>query len=776
MVKKEKNKPKEKEISTKALLSSPRIREIIGVFFTFLSIFFFLSLYFYNAEDVCVFPQTEIKNCFGWLGAYTSYYTYIAIGKAGYFLPFLIFLWAIAMFRGKSIHRVYTRVIGIILILISSSIFLSLSKIVPPIDGMEPSMTGGIIGKLLVGNMVEPGPFIRFFGEKWGAYTTLSFIFLVGILLSTEILIMPTLRVIFKGIKLIGLLFLKFFRGIWRGTRLFWLNIRERWERKAVKKRAILPERPPRITSPLLKILKKKPETPIKSSQPVKEIPKEKEEDFDFSDTQAYQLPPLSLLKTPIEDKEDDDADIEAKAKILEATLKEFGVEAKIINTNKGPAVTSFELEPAPGVKVNKITALSDDIALALRAQSVRIVAPIPGKAAVGIEIPRKRQQLVFLKELLEGRGPEHQSKLLLCLGKDILGQPLFTDLAVMPHLLIAGTTGSGKTVCVNALISGMLFNTTPDELRFVMIDPKMVELASFGGIPHLAMPVITNAKKASLALKWLTREMDKRYEVLAKVGVRNIDAYNNMDKAIRKEKEAVNETEKPIKVFRTSPDIMPYIVVIIDELADLMLVAQDTVEESITRLAQLSRAVGLHLIIATQRPSVDVLTGIIKANLPYRISFQVSSKIDSRTVLDMNGADKLLGQGDMLFLPSGRSKPIRAQGVLVSDKSIERITNFWRRQKKSTLLRIGINPEEEINKIGTSADDDERDEIYKEAVKIIMESKYPSVSMLQRRLRIGYNRAARLVELMEGDGIVSPPQGPNKVRKLLTKDNVEME
>jgi S-DNA-T family DNA segregation ATPase FtsK/SpoIIIE len=390
-------------------------------------------------------------------------------------------------------------------------------------------------------------------------------------------------------------------------------------------------------------------------------------------------------------------------------------------------------------VKLNRIVALSDDIALAMKAQSVRILAPIPGKARVGVEVPNIQSSFVYLKEVIASTEfQKASSKLSLSLGKDISGHAVVTDLGDMPHLLIAGTTGSGKTVCVNSLILSLLFKCTPNELKMVMVDPKMVELAPFNGLPHLLCPVVTDAKKAAVALGWVVGEMEERYQLLAKVGARNIDAYNEKQESI------------------------PYIVVIIDELADLMMVSRDQIESAITRLAQLSRAVGIHLILATQRPSVDVITGVIKANFPSRISFKVASKVDSRTVLDANGADKLLGRGDMLFMRPGESKLIRAQGTLVKDKEIEKVVNFIKAQAEPIYDEEILKGQQKSHQ-GTA----EKDEMYEEAVRVIIESNQASVSILQRRLRLGYTRAARIIDTMELEGLVGPFEG-SKPRRIL--------
>ncbi|MCX5656915.1 MAG: DNA translocase FtsK, partial [Candidatus Omnitrophica bacterium] len=479
------------------------------------------------------------------------------------------------------------------------------------------------------------------------------------------------------------------------------------------------------------------------------------------SKPQDFKLPPLSLLDSPppIEERKIKE-DLEIISRILEDTLRDFSIEAKVVRVERGPVVTLYELQPAPGVKINKISSLSDDIALVMKASSVRVVAPLPGRGTVGVEVPNSTSTIVYLKELLESKEfSETKSRIAIALGKDIAGNTLISDLDDMPHLLIAGATGSGKTVCVNAIIMSLLSRSTPEELRLLLIDPKMVELAMFNGLPHLICPVVTDAKKTCSALGWLVEEMEARYRLLAKAGVRNIGAYNDKTESGFKlsEEEINNDETNTGSPHRFIPGKkLPYIVVLIDELADLMLVSSRDIEEAITRLAQLSRAVGIHLILATQRPSVDVVTGVIKANFPARISFQVASKVDSRTVLDMNGADKLLGKGDMLFLKPGTSKPVRAQGSLVSDKEIERTVAFLKSQAQPEYNE-GLLKEQEKRFSSFSL---EKDEMYDEAVKVIMESGQASASILQRRLRLGFTRAARLIDMMEDEGIVGPYRG----------------
>ncbi|MDD5026862.1 MAG: DNA translocase FtsK, partial [Candidatus Omnitrophica bacterium] len=453
-----------------------------------------------------------------------------------------------------------------------------------------------------------------------------------------------------------------------------------------------------------------------------------------------YHLPALDLLDSPppLEARQIK-GDLEASARILEETLEDFGISVKVTDIERGPVITRYELEPAPGVKVSRIESLGDDIALSMKAQSVRIIAPIPGKDRVGIEVPNTQSSLVYLQEMLASEPfQKAKSSLALALGKDIAGKTIVARLENMPHLLIAGTTGSGKTVCINALILSLLYRNSPADLKFVMIDPKMVELMPFNGLPHLLCPLVTEAKKAAAALNWVVNEMEERYRLLAKAGSRNIESYNEKEKKL------------------------PYIVVVVDEFADLMVVMPDQIETAVQRLAQLARAVGIHLILATQRPSVNVITGVIKANLPARLSFKVASKVDSRTVLDMNGADKLLGRGDMLFLNPGDEKPTRIQGALVSDKEIEKVVTFIKGQAEPVYNEDIVKEQQK-----TGLANGEKDELYDEAVKIIMESNQASVSILQRRMRLGYTRAARIIDMMEQEGLVGPYEG-SKPRRIL--------
>lgn len=463
-----------------------------------------------------------------------------------------------------------------------------------------------------------------------------------------------------------------------------------------------------------------------------------------------YELPPLHILRLPKQTDQSGEYElIHANAAKLERTFQSFGVKAKVTQVHLGPAVTKYEVHPDVGVKVSKIVSLSDDLALALAAKGIRIEAPIPGKSAIGIEVPNTEIAMVSLREVLEAKQNDRpDSKLLIGLGRDITGEAVLAELNKMPHLLVAGATGSGKSVCINGIITSILMRAKPHEVKLMMIDPKMVELNVYNGIPHLLAPVVTDAKKASQALKKVVNEMERRYELFSHTGTRNIEGYNDYIKRYNLE-----EGEKQ--------PLLPYIVVIVDELADLMMVASSDVEDSITRLAQMARAAGIHLIIATQRPSVDVITGVIKANIPSRIAFAVSSQTDSRTILDMGGAEKLLGRGDMLFLPVGESKPIRIQGAFLSDSEVEDTVEFVIGQQKAQYQQEMI-PED----IPESTAEVE-DELYEDAVNLILEMQTASVSMLQRRFRIGYTRAARLIDEMEARGVVGPYEG-SKPRVVL--------
>ncbi len=496
----------------------------------------------------------------------------------------------------------------------------------------------------------------------------------------------------------------------------------------------------------------------------VKAAPEEAEQTSDLGEVnlmstaeelenEEYQLPPIDLLDMPPQsDQSGEYAGIQKNAKKLEKTFQSFGVRAKVTQVHLGPAVTKYEVLPDTGVKVSKIVSLHDDLALALAARDIRIEAPIPGKSAIGIEVPNSEVAIVSLREVLESEeNNKPDAKLLFGLGRDVTGQAVMTQLNKMPHLLVAGSTGSGKSVCINGIITSIIMRAKPHEVKMMMIDPKMVELNVYNGIPHLLAPVVTDPRKAAQALKKIVSEMERRYELFSHTGTRNIEGYNEYVRVFNEE----NEEKHPK---------LPFIVVIVDELADLMMVASNEVEDAITRLAQMARAAGIHLIIATQRPSVNVITGVIKANIPSRIAFAVSSAIDSRTILDMGGAEKLLGRGDMLFLGAGQSKPVRVQGAFLSDSEVEKVVDFAIEQQKAQYQEDMIPTE-----VDETAIDEETDEIYDEAVQLVTEMQTASVSMLQRRFRVGYSRAARIIDQMEQRGVVGPYEG-SKPRTVLVQ------
>lgn len=475
-----------------------------------------------------------------------------------------------------------------------------------------------------------------------------------------------------------------------------------------------------------------------KSDNPSRSVPHWHPPDLSLLDS-VQQHAPIQDLETP---------------KLLEKVLLDFGVKAKVIRVTRGPVITRYELAPAPGVKISKIVNLADDIALGLAARDVRIEAPIPGKAAIGIEVPNKQARSVPFREVLETESfGQYPSKLKVALGKDIADQPIIADLVKMPHLLVAGATGSGKSVCITSIINSILFNATPDQVKFLLVDPKMVELNQYNGIPHLLAPVVVDPKKAASALKWIVKEMENRYELFAAAGVRDVDRYNKL---------------KSGDLSRASLDL-PYIVVIIDELADLMLVAPGEVEEAICRLAQMARAAGIHLVIATQRPSVDVITGVIKANIPSRISFAVSSQIDSRTILDATGAEKLLGRGDMLYSPLGVNKALRVQGCLVTDEEVNKIIAHWKSLGRPEYL----DPERLFAETTEKSDEGNGpdDALFFEAGQLFIRTGMASVSFLQRRLKLGYTRAARLMDMLEEQGVVGAFEGSKPRQVLITMD-----
>jgi S-DNA-T family DNA segregation ATPase FtsK/SpoIIIE len=692
-----------------------RLNEIRGVILVAIGLMILASLIRFDHLDLSIYtshPNIPPNNLLGIFGAYLGGIIVFLFGRlTSFIIPLFIIMLGIKFFRQKMPYLSIPRILGVLILLLSLSSLIGMFNLK---NQAAKFFYSGFLGAAI-------SNFITAYFKRLGGFIIFITFIILSLALVTEILISSL------------------FINLLSTTKSFLSPIfifRRREKPFAIRVKPSISEKP-RIDEKIVSAQPViKPKIQIKTKPSVLEV-KAKPQEIKIGD---YHLPALDLLDSPppLEARQIKE-DLEANARILEDTLEDFAIQAKVTDIERGPVITRYELEPAPGVKLNRIVALSDDIALTMKARSVRIIAPIPGKGRVGVEVPNIQSSFVYLKEVLATKEfQEAESKLTLALGKDIAGQSIVADLDEMPHLLIAGTTGSGKTVCVNSLILSLLFKSTPVELKFLMIDPKMVELMPFNGLAHLLCPVVTDAKKAYTALNWVVNEMEERYQLFAKAGVRNIEAYN----------------EKQEKI--------PYIIVIIDELADLMNVARDQIENAIQRLAQLSRAVGIHLILATQRPSVNVITGVIKANLPARISFKVASKVDSRTVLDMNGADKLLGKGDMLFLRPGESKLIRIQGSLISDKEIEKVVSFIREQTEPIY-------DEEITKDRqkTILTNGEKDELYDQAVRVIMESNQASVSILQRRMRLGYTRAARIIDMMEQEGLIGSFEG-SKPRKIL--------
>ena len=707
-------------------------KEIYGIVLFFLVIFTLISLLSYSPVDPSINNSRaagQIHNLFGFLGAHVSGFLIGLFGLGAFWIPVLLLLASIHFFGNHSNRAmILTLSGGIILVVITGSL-LSMRQDNFILFGSKFS-AGGIVGIPLKAFLVK-------YTNYAGGVIILALLWIIGFILTT-------------GFSLIA-----FGKRIWS-----WMNaVNNRWTTFYLKRKERREKAKKRSRVDKEKIAKKAKQIKIKTSvpKPIKAVPSPKQEVFDFMKSgKGYQLPPYSFLEDPENPAtSSDDESLRMQSQLLEKKLEDFGVHGKVVAVSPGPVITTFEYEPAPGVKINKIVNLSDDLALALRAISIRIVAPIPGKAVIGIEIPNSDRAMVRFKEIVASSDFDKSgSNLPLCLGKDIVGNPVVAELDKMPHLLIAGATGTGKSVALNSMICSILYKSTPEEVKFIMVDPKRIELSSYNGIPHLITPVVVDAKKATNALFWAIREMERRYELLSQKNTRNVRQYN---KKIEKEKKSGEEGKL---------QKLPYLVIVIDELADLMMLASRDVEVTLTRLAQMARAAGIHLILATQRPSVDVLTGIIKANFPTRLTFQVSSKTDSRTILDTNGAENLLGSGDMLFLPPGTAKLQRIHGAYISEDELNRITQFLKAQEKpeydENVTAAATNDE-------TSSEEQEYDERYDDAVALITKKRQASISMIQRHLRIGYNRAARIIEVMEKDGVVGPSDGVKPREVLVT-------
>ncbi|MFH1799730.1 MAG: DNA translocase FtsK [Candidatus Omnitrophota bacterium] len=775
-------------------MKKERVNEIWGVFFLLLGLFTFASLFFYHAEDITFYtshPTSPVANYAGVFGAYLAFGLFLVFGISAFVIPLVFLLWAECFFLQKVPERKLFKFVGLAIALFSIATIITITV------GPQQRFTyGGAFG-YVAGNHL-----LRYFG-RLGSYILAGSALLLSLLLATDFLLYPL------------------FRAILEKCQIFFKSIAERFSRSSkkngnvtfLKKEQDKPfkefkqkekekekERPaPRIPDIPLKIKtyqptagmtddKVKVEKKLKEDlkelatrpavQPVAiktEAPDKEKESPAGSGEEAffkgvigsqikadvnYQFPPVDLLKRPQEDVVGGGDDLEANSKAIEATLAEFEIEVKVVEVEQGPKITLYEILPAPGVRANSIAAYEDDISMALRATSIRMIIPIPGKQTIGIEVPNSMSRPILVREMIENPDFCSQKCMLpLILGKDTSGRPMIADLVSMPHILIAGTTGSGKTVCINSIIAGFLYHCTPSQLKLVMVDPKMVELAVYNKIPHMLSPVVTDVRKAANTLNWVVMEMEKRYRLFAAIGVRNIVGFNTRELS----EEGMNQVESAGDSEHVIPASIPYIVVIIDELADLMLVAQEKVETAITRLAQLSRAVGIHLILATQRPSVDVITGVIKANFPARVAFKVASQVDSRTILDNKGADKLLGRGDMLFIQPGSDNMIRGQAPLIEDEEINRIVSFSAQQGKPEYH----NEIQSAQNTSMPGGGGEKDDMFDEAKRIVLTTRQASTSYLQRRLRLGYSRAARVVDQLEAAGVIGPQDGA-KPREIL--------
>jgi S-DNA-T family DNA segregation ATPase FtsK/SpoIIIE len=704
-------------------------QEVVALLLLGLALLVLLALVSYSLADpqglTQVWSALRVGNWGGKAGALLASWGLALLGLGAFFLPLMLLGLAWQCHKQGLEYLTWPQVISALALLAGSAGLFHLAH--PYITWGEGLIhSGGYLGSALAGGLTG-------LLNRPGAALVLSLMCLLGLMGATRL-------------SLVGLLSL-----MGRLARRAWGAIRRPRAPEVPAESPPPPVEEARqsiIAQPLVKIEETGP--PPASPEP-ESPPAPAAKPRRASAAGKFTLPALDLLDAPKSgDYQVQEGQMLAQAEKLEATLRHFGVEGKVTAIIPGPVVSRFELEPAPGVKISKVTNLSDDLALALKALSIRIVAPVPGKAVIGIEIPNPKRQVVALQEILaDSAYKKSSSPLTMALGKDIMGTPMVTDLARMPHLLIAGATGSGKSVGLNAMILSILYKATPEQVRFLLIDPKRIELSMYQGIPHLLHPVVVNPKEATIALHWTVAEMEKRYALLSDLGVRNLEGYNQKAKTMKFEPQEDGELPPPRS--------LPYIVVVIDELADLMLVSSRDTEEYLIRLAQKARASGIHLLVATQRPSVDVITGLIKANFPTRVSYQVSSKADSRVVLDSMGAERLLGKGDLLFIPPGTSRLTRIHGPYVSDDEVERVVEFLKGQAapefEAGIMEMQVQEQEE-------EDQGERDEKWDEALAMVAETRNASISMLQRRLRIGYNRAARIIETMEREGLVGPSDG----------------
>jgi S-DNA-T family DNA segregation ATPase FtsK/SpoIIIE len=739
-----------------------KTREAIGVLAMATAVLCLAALATFNPHDPCFFTYAsgsdrQVRNAVGRAGAEVGGDLLGLLGLSALLVPPALFYWGWTWVGGKRLLRAWRRGIGLILLVPSLSLLATILHKVNILPGGRVERPGGYLGDEVFRLLVF------FFGTFGLAVLALTGLALAVISLSER--------------SFVSLL-------AWPSAGLNWLAARCRttlsvWRarRAASARPAPQPEAPTRgewTEAPPLAVsspnVSERAQPPAEGAGPSPTVAKDREKEAKSSKgqqalpflppTEGYTRPSPKFLDAPSTEPLGSNHDEMAQnSRLLEKKLLEFGVEGHVTAVNPGPVITSYELEPGPGIKINRIVALADDLALGLKAMSVRVVAPIPGKAAVGVEIPNQHRATVCLRDVLGTREFANEAlQLPLALGKDSGGSPMVADLTQMPHLLIAGETGSGKSVCINSLILSFLYRAQPRDVRLLLIDPKRVELSVYNGIPHLVDKVVVDPKDAARRLQRVVLHMEERYKLFAHVGARNLQSYN---RKIALEP-APDDPEAP-GIYRGP---LPLLVVVIDELADLMMTAQNDVENAIMRLAQMARAVGIHLIVATQRPSVDVLTGVIKANFPARISFRVASKVDSRTILDMNGAEALLGRGDMLFVPPGSSRPIRIHGCNVTEVEIRRVVEFLSNQGRPEEFVWSLLPPEP----DAAIEEDEGDELYRQAVEMVIQTQQASISMIQRRLRVGFNRAARMIERMEREGIVSAMDGTRPREVLVSR------
>ncbi len=748
-------KPPQREEATPAQRG---LRESVLIVGFAVGAFLALSLFSYDPLDPAWSradsTREAVHNAGGLAGAWFADISFYLFGVGAYGLPLLVWWLAWNYFRGsrESGYHWGLRTLGLVMALVGGTALAHLHWSGAG-DGL-PWGSGGLLGERMA------SAFVQWFSTTGGSLF-LGVLLLVGVSLATRL---SWLRLGGRGMGLVAV----GMRGMGRGISAWRLHRRKRGAQQTVDSQVSLARKrkagkaPPRDgrTEPIIV-----PRVTEKVKLPPKPAAPRRSGDF--------VLPALTLLDPPDPHQASlDEAGLESTSRLVESKLADFGITAQVVAVYPGPVITRYEIEPAPGTKASQITNLSRDLARSLSVISVRVVEVIPGKTTIGLEIPNPKREIVRLVEVLQSKAyTQARSPLTLALGKDISGEPVVADLAKMPHLLVAGTTGSGKSVAINAMILSLLYNATPEEVRLIMIDPKMLELSVYDGIPHLLAPVVTDMKEAATALRWCVAEMERRYKLMATFGVRNVAGFNKKLKEAQAQGEPLRDPfyEGAIE-GQPPPELapLPTIVVVVDELADLMMIVGKKVEELIARLAQKARAAGIHLILATQRPSVDVITGLIKANIPSRIAFQVSSRVDSRTILDQQGAEQLLGQGDMLYLPPGTGLPIRVHGAFVDDQEVHRVVEDLRSKGSpdyvEEVLQGGAGEESGILPGGNP---EETDELYDQAVAFVLESRRASISAVQRKLKIGYNRAARMIEQMEQAGLVGPLQ-PNGSREVL--------